>query len=145
MTAVDILWGRLAREEGDKMLPYDDATGLPVRAPKGNLTWGRGFNLMACGGKDLFDAMERCLIERCEKSIEEYDWYMGADAVRQSVFLDIAYNAGVHGLLHFPHMLSAALAGDWIAAAANCKVADPKLDASRYAPLRKLLEQGVSK
>lgn len=143
-SAVDILFGRLTREEGDKKLPYDDATGKPVRAPVGNLTWGRGFNLMQCGSQGLFDVMERFLIAECERSLQGFEWYRKADPVRQSVFLDIAYNAGVGGLLHFPHMLAAALVGDWVAAAAQCKVADPKLDASRYAPLRKLLEKGAS-
>lgn len=144
MNAVDILQGRLTHEEGDRLLPYDDATGAPVRAPRGNLTWGRGFNLMQCGSKGLFDVIERYLIEERESALQVYEWYRKADPVRQSVFLDIAYNAGVGGLLHFPHMLAAALVGDWVAAAAQCKVADPKLDASRYAPLRKLLEKGAS-
>lgn len=143
MNAVDILVGRLTREEGERLLPYDDATGLLVRAPKGNLTWGRGFNIMQCGSKGLFDVIERFLIEGCERSLQSYEWYRQADPVRQSVFLDIAYNGGVGGLLHYPHMLAAASAGDWVAAAEECRVADPKLDASRYAPLRQLLKQGV--
>lgn len=143
-TAVDLVFGRLTREEGERNLPYDDATGLPVRAPRGNLTWGRGFNLMACGSKGLFDVMERYLLQERFDAIKAYPWFALAGPTRQSVFLDIAYNAGVEGLLHFPHMLSAAARGDWVQAAAECKVSDPKLDASRYAPLRKLLLQGDS-
>jgi lysozyme len=143
-SAVDLVFVRLGREEGERLKAYDDATGLEVHAPKGNLSWGRGFNLEECGSKGLFDVMERYLIGLCETAIRGYPWYKNAGPVRQSVFLDMAYNGGVEGLLHFPHMLSAAARGNWVAAAAECKVEDPRLDASRYAPLRALLLQGDS-
>jgi len=58
------------------------------------------------------------------------------------VFLDIAFNGGLHDLLGYPHMLAAAAKGDWTEAAAQCTEKDPKLDASRYAPLRALLLSG---
>jgi hypothetical protein len=144
VSAIDVLIERLTTEEGERLLPYDDATGKNVAAPVGNLSWGRGFNLMQCGTKDLFDLMERYLLTVLDAQLQHYAWYTSAGDVRASVFLDIAYNGGIHDLLGYPHMLAAAASGDWATAAANCTEKDPALDASRYAPLRALLLSGVS-
>jgi hypothetical protein len=132
---------RLPREEGTVFYPYDDATSLRVRAPKGHISWGRGFNLEQCGSTRLFDLMERDLVMQCEEQIARYPWYQGG-ATRQSVLLDIAYNGGVHDLLGYPHMLAAYLEENWLEAAHQCTDKDPKLDASRYAPLRGLILTG---
>ena len=144
--AIMLLAARLPREEGQKLLPYDDATGLPVKAPVGNLTWGRGYNLMQCGSAALFDVMDAFLLGAIEAWLQQFAWYQALEnqPTRQSVFLDIAYNDGEHGLLHFPNMIARAAAGDWTGAAAECKVANANLDGSRYAPLRQLLINGDS-
>lgn len=144
--AIMALSARLPREEGQKLLPYDDATALTVKAPVGNLTWGRGYNLMVCGSPKLFDAMDAFLLGEIDEQLQLYPWYRALDSqpTRQSVFLDVAYNSGVHGLLHFPRMIAAAIVADWTSCAAECKVADAKLDASRYAPLRQLIINGDS-
>jgi len=144
VSAIDVLVARLPREEGSRMLPYDDATGKPVIAPVGNLSWGYGFNLMQCGSVGLFLAMERYLLTDLDTQLQQYPWYQQAGDVRASVFLDIAYNAGLAGLVKgFPKMIAAATAGDWIEASAQCAVENPSLNASRYAPLRQLLLTGV--
>lgn len=142
--AVKIFQGRKKREEGDKSRPYDDATGLPVVAPEGNLSWGRGYNLMQCGSPGLFDAMDDYLDNALDAQLSQYRWYvlLNGEPVRQSVLLDIAYNGGVSDLLHYPHMLAAIARCDWTTAAAECRVADARLDSSRYAPLRQLLLHG---
>lgn len=147
MSKVDVLLARLTREEGDRIFPYDDATGARVRAPspQGHISWGRGFNLDECGGPGLFDVMERYLVEQHDHVLAAYAWYNALDDIRGSVPLDIAYNAGDAGeLLHFPHMIAAFAKGDITVAANECRVADPKLDASRYAPLRKILLTGTT-
>jgi hypothetical protein len=85
------------------------------------------------------------LAEQVEAQLVGYAWYQNAGPARQSVFLDIAYNEGVHGLVGgFPHMLAAAAKGDWTECAKQCSVADARLDASRYAPLRKILSTGIA-
>lgn len=140
-TAVDITQRRLVPEEGVKLLPYDDATGLPVKAPKGHISWGRGFNLESCGSLELFDVIERYLLEQLETALVAYDWYRALSPVRQSVCLDIAYNDGKHGLLGFHRMIGALEVGDWTGAAAECKVSNPEL-AGRYAALAQLLLTG---
>ncbi len=143
MSAVDVLMQRLTREEGERAVPYDDATGKPVKAPVGNLTWGRGFNLMACGSSGLFEVMERYLLDAIDTQLLDYDWYKNAGDVRASVFLDLAYNGGIHDLLGYPSMIHFASIADWANAAAQCTEKDAKLDASRYAPLRQILLTGA--
>jgi len=142
VSAADVLMARLTKEEGDKLLPYDDATGKSVKAPKGNLSWGRGFNLMQCGSEGLFDVMEQYLIGVLDKTLQSYSWYTNAGDVRASVFLDIAYNGGIHDLLGYPHMIAAADKGDWVTASKECTDKEPLIDKSRYAPLRELLLHG---
>jgi GH24 family phage-related lysozyme (muramidase) len=130
---------RLSREEGMRLQPYDDATGKIIGAPQGNLSWGIGFNLMTCGSPGLFQAMLMYLLGQIESQLSQLTWYSGLPDAIQSVCQDIAYNAGVHGLMNFPHMISALAKRDYAAAAIECTVADPHLDASRYAPLRALI------
>lgn len=143
--AIDYFVARATREEGIKQLPYDDATDKPVVAPIGKLSWGIGFNLMTCGSLGLFKVMLQYLCFDLAQNLGLLSWYNQMDPVRQSVFLDIAYNAGFHGLVAgFPRMIAAATVGDWKTCAAECKVVDPKLDASRYAPLRQIIISGVS-
>jgi hypothetical protein len=143
MSAVSVFLARKTHEEGDRLLPYDDATGLPVKAPKGNLSWGRGYNLMECGSEGLFDVMDAYLVDALNNKLSKlYPWYENIGDVRASVFLDIAFNGGLHDLAGYPKMLAAAAAGDWVGAAAQCTEKDPRLDASRYAPLRALLLSG---
>jgi hypothetical protein len=143
MSAVTVLIARLTTAEGEKILPYDDATGLAVKAPKGNLSWGRGFNLMQCGSPGLFDVMETYLLTQLDTRLKAYPWYAALDEVRASVCLEISYNAGLEGLLHFPLMIAALIRQDWAEAAAQCHVQNPEL-AGRYAALAQLLLTGVS-
>lgn len=138
--ATELTIARLLSEEGFKLLPYDDATGLPVKAPKGNLSWGEGFNLMKCGSKGLFEAMLRYLLGEIEAQLVTLTWYPGLPDPVQSVCQDIAFNGGVHGLLNYPHMIAAFAHGDLDVAANECTDKDPKLDASRYAPLRAIIK-----
>lgn len=144
MSAISVFLARKTREEGDKLLPYDDATGKPVKAPVGNLSWGRGYNLMKCGSEGLFDVMDNYLVGELDRQLQTYTWYAQSGDVRASVFLDIAFNGGLHDLLGYPHMIAAAARGDWPEAAAQCTEKNPSLDASRYAPLRQLLLTGVT-
>lgn len=138
---VDLVMSRLPTAEGTKLLPYDDQTGLRVRAPKGAITWGRGFNLEQCGSDDLFDVMERFLLEKEHDRLLKLPWYAALDSVRQSVCLEIEYNAGEHGLLGYHHMIAALEEKDWAAAAQECKTSNPAL-ASRYFRLSRILDTG---
>lgn len=140
IAATELTVARLLKEEGIKLLPYDDATSLPVRAPNGNLSWGVGFNLMVCGSVGLFEAMLRYLLAPIEAALNAQPWYGTLPDVVQSVCQDVAFNGGVHGLLAgYPHMIACLERGDLQGAAAQCTDEDPHLDKSRYAPLRALI------
>jgi len=142
MSKVDALLARLTGEEGERAKPYDDATGLPVRAPQGNLSWGRGFNLMQCGSPGLFAIMERYLVGALDAELSQFPWYAQLDDVRGSVPLDIAYNEGLTKFLGgWPHFIAALARGDLQSAAAECHVEDPKIE-PRYAKLAKILLTG---
>lgn len=135
---------RIVREEGDKQLPYDDVTAKPVVAPVGNLSWGWGFNLMQCGSEGLFYVMADYLVSQLDTHLSQEAWYasLGSEPTRQSVFLDVAYNSGGDLRHGWPKMVGCATVRDWPGCAAQCKVARPDLDKSRYAPLRALILAG---
>jgi len=143
MTASELFFARLRQEEGERALPYDDANGLRVKAPIGNITWGLGFALEKCGSSRLFDVMARDLIAQCEEQLQAFAWYNQANDVRKSVFLDVAYNAGVPGLLHFVNMIHYASVGNWQCAADQLLDSDAarKLP-KRYNALASLLVSG---
>lgn len=133
------------REEGRRAHAYNDATRETVTCqPHGNLTIGYGINLE----NGLDDAETAWLLQHrlglIDTALRPYAWYADIDEVRGSVLLDIGYNAGVAGLLKFPHMLAAAADGDYVAMADQCHVADAALDASRYDPLRQIILTGVA-
>lgn len=137
--ATELTIARLVGEEGFRLLPYDDKTGLAVRAPMGNLSWGIGFNLMQCGSKGLFEAMLRYLVGQIEAQLVTLTWYSSLPDPVQSVCQDIAFNGGIHDLMNYPKMVYALAHGDLATAANECTEKDPKLDASRYAPLRAII------
>lgn len=143
MNEIDILINRLPGEEGVRKFAYDDSTGKQVTCkPRGNLTIGCGLNLEVGFDDEDIAWHLRKSITKVAGAISQYDWYKLCDPVRKSVLLDMAFNQGVNGLLHYAHMLSAILKLDWESAAAECTVSDAKLDTSRYAPLRKLMLTG---
>ena len=142
MSALDIFLARGAKEEGDESYAYNDATGKRVTCrPDGNLTIGLGINL-----EDGLDVEDRAWLfrhraQKLEDKLLGFPWYTGLDNVRRSVFLDIAYNNGINGLLHFPKLIGYAAHGEWLNAKAECHVSDPRL-AGRYAILADLLLRG---
>lgn len=154
MTAAFLLVrARLTVEEGRKKFAYNDKTGRTVTCKSndpntsGNLSIGEGINLE----NGLDDIEINFLTEHrlglAEAAMLAQDWYSFIswhEPVRASVFLDMAYNEGIHGFLSgFPKCIQYATAANWTACAAECKVTDGKLDAQRYAPFRKILLSGV--
>jgi lysozyme len=135
MSSVSVALPRLQTEEGFRATVYTDTTG--------HTTIGYGFNVDAGISKNAALALLAAQLAELDNALQHYLWYTNAGDVRGSVFLDVAFNEGLHGLLHFPSMIHYASVGDWVNAATQCAVKDPKLDASRYAPLRALLLSGV--
>jgi hypothetical protein len=122
-------------DEGYRTLPYKDT--------RGHTTVAFGYNIDAGISKYAATALLTAQVSELDTTLAGFPWYATANDVRKSVFLEIAFSAGVHGLLNFPHMLSAAATGDWEVAAAQCQVKEPEL-AGRYAALAQLLRTGVS-
>lgn len=141
MSAIDLFLAREVREEGERADAYDDVTGKTVAAPVGNLTWGRGYFLHQIASPELFDVIDRYLVGNIEAQLMPHAWYQSLDDPRRSVLLDMAYNGGVSGLLHYPHMLAAIQNKDWTEAANQCTTSNPKLQ-GRYEALSKILATG---
>jgi lysozyme len=135
VSAIDIALPRLQTEEGFRGLPYKDT--------EGHTTLGYGLNVDAGISKYAAAALLNAQLTELDATLAGFAWYQNANDVRKSVFIDVSYNSGLHGLLGFPHMLAAAAKGDWDVAADECVVTNDALW-SRYAKLAKLLRTGVS-
>lgn len=130
MSAVDLALPRLKLEEGFRAHPYKDTQDHLTIAYGCNLDQG----ITPYAGAALLTAQ----VEERHQRLMLLPWYVGLNEVRQSVCLDIDFNAG---LLSFPHMIAALARQDWVSAAAECKVTNPEL-AGRYAALAQLLLSG---
>src|SRR5262249_22553916 len=102
---------------------------------------GYGCNVQAGWSQSFALKVLRLQVEERRDAIQQYSWFAKCSPTRRSVLLDIAFNDGVEGLLHFPHMLSAIDRADWVTAKQECAVQNPEL-AGRYADLGNLLLQG---
>ena len=121
---------------------YNDATGKTVTCqPGGNLSIGIGVNLETGLDDEEIRFLTSHRLGLLEAQIVKYSWYGSLDDVRKSVILDIAFNQGLGGLLHYPHMISALAASNWVLAASECTVQDPRLQ-GRYTALASLLANG---
>lgn len=130
MTAVDIALPRLRQEEGFRATLYVDT--------EGHKTIGYGLNIDAGISQRVAAAALQAQLEELQEALVKYPWYAPLDPVRQSVLLDMAFNNGLSGLLHFPHMLAAISRQDWTSASTECHVENSEL-AGRYQKLAQLL------
>ena len=105
---MEVVLPRLETEEGFRANSYKDSTG--------NTTIGYGFNVDAGISRRAAAALLQAQIEELQGLLLKYRWYAGLDAVRQSVILDLAFNDGLSGLLHFVDMISAIGRGNWVTA-----------------------------
>lgn len=132
MNAIDFALPRLQTEEGFRSLPYKDTRGI--------LTWAYGVNLTVPVSKYAAGELLRAQVSERHAKLLTHEWYAGLDPARQSVCLDVDFNAD---LLNFPHLIAALAKQDWVTAAAECKVTNPEL-AGRYAALAQLILTGVT-
>ena len=135
MTAIDSALPRLRTEEGFRARVYLDS--------EGKRTIGYGWNIDAGITPRAAGALLQAQLEELHEALTAYPWYAGLDPARQGVCLDVAFNDGLHGLLAFPHMISALAKQDWQTASAECRVTNPEL-AGRYAALAKILLTGAA-
>lgn len=146
MSAADLVTDRLLSEEGYRQYPYNDATGKRVTClPGGNLSWLIGLNLETAGSLELAKLVLGFLVGKLNEALASFWWYPALDDARLSVVLDVAYNAGQNGLLHFPKMLAAIGAKDWDTAAAELLDSDAARQLpSRYNALAVILRSGLA-
>lgn len=128
---------RLTSEEGFRAKAYRDTRGL--------LTIGYGFCIDRGISEYASAALLQAQLEETINVLSGYSWYRSCDPVRQSVLVDIAFNTGISGLLHFVEMIAAITRSNWLTAKTellNSKAAqeDPK----RYESLSQLLLTGGS-
>jgi len=101
---------QLRRDEGVRLKPYTDTVG--------KLTIGVGRNLTDVGlSDDEVDYLLANDVKRAQDGLAQFAWYVGLDPVRQGACVNLAFNLGIAGLLHFPHFIAAIAHGDWTAAA----------------------------
>jgi lysozyme len=136
MSVIDITVARLKTEEGFRSTAYRDTLG--------KLTIGYGFCIDAGITKYAAETLLTAQAAECNTELLAYSWYTGLDEVRASVLVDMGFNLGLNGLLHFPKMIAAI--GD-----KNWQVAHDELlnslaareDPARYKVLAQLLLTGV--
>lgn len=141
-SAVQLAFERIlaANEEGFRADVYDDADGRPI-VTQGQPTIGYGCR---CRGwsTELAAAVLTFQLGEAEAPLMQEAWYRNANAARQSVFVEIAFNQGDAGLEDgYPNLIAAASDEDWARAGAECTVREPALQA-RYARLAKILVTG---
>lgn len=114
------IYSMLTRDEGLQRVPYDDFTGNPVRAPKGNLTIGVGHNL---DSKPLSNAVILLLLsEDVDGAIATAIDVVGTEVWnklsenRKLALINLAFNMKPQSLRSFKHMLYAIRKEDWVSA-----------------------------
>lgn len=113
---------QLVANEARKNYLYDDATGKRITKGStviGHPTWGIGFN---CDALNFTDAAIDAQFEDVRTNVvngvfNALPWTQRLPAGPLRAIIDIAYNAGVDGLLGFHKMLAAAERGDYNTAA----------------------------
>lgn len=111
------LKAQLTSDEARKPYVYDDATGHRITQGSivvGHPTWGLGFDLDAeeiCD--EAIDAQYDYLMTELEQALyAALPWAANLTAGQTRVLLDVAWNAGLEGLLGFRKMLAALERGD---------------------------------
>ncbi len=121
---------------------HEKRCNKPYRDTKGNITIGVGRNLDAVGlFPDEVDLLLDNDINRMHKGLTVlFPWYDHLDDVRQEALLDLAFNVGVHGVLHFSKMIESFVAKNYDKAADE--VLDSKLSPTRAADLAHMIRTG---
>lgn len=137
MSAVDLAVTRLKPNEGFRANKYLD--------PVGKESIGYGFNVDAGITQFAAAALLFAQATECWQSLSAYWWWSALDDVRASVLVELAFNNGISGLLHFPKMLAAIGAKDWQTASAELLNSDAARQLpTRYQALSVLLLNGAA-
>jgi lysozyme len=137
LSAIDIVLPRLKVDEGFRPKKYLDTRGLE--------TIGYGFCIDAGISEHVASALLTAQVEECWNAVMAFWWANQLDEVRLSVVLELAFNNGVNGLLHYPKMITAIGAKDWQSAHDELLDSDAaRALPNRYKALANLLLTGVA-
>ena len=135
MTCVDLALPRVKAAEGFRSSKYLDTVG--------KITIGYGFNVDAGITEPAAAALLTAQLYEIENELSKFWWAFGLDDVRMSVVLEVAFNVGSSGLLHFVNMLAAIGKKDWHTARDELlDSAAAKMLPARYGKLADILESG---
>jgi lysozyme len=137
MSAVDLAVARLKVDEGFRAQKYLDTVG--------KTTIGYGFNVDAGITQTAATALLVAQATELWQQLSTYGWWGTIDDARASVLVELAFNLGPTGLLHFPRMLSAIGAKDWDTAATELLDSDAARQLpARYNALAVILRSGLA-
>ena len=137
MNALDLAVARLKVNEGFRANLYIDTTG--------HQTLGYGFNVQAGITEPAAAALLSAQTETIAASLGGYWWASGLDEPRLSVVIELAYNLGTAGLLHFVKFLSALGTKDWQTAHDELLNSDAaRMLPARYGRLAQIILNGVA-
>jgi lysozyme len=136
VTATDLTVARLATEEGFRAKAYRDT--------KGKLTIGYGFSVDAGISQYCAHALLEAQAQELAIELGRFSWFVGLDDIRASVLIDLAFNDGLVGLLHFPKMIAGIGARNWQVAHDELLDSEAARELpTRYSALAKILLNGT--
>jgi lysozyme len=124
MSAVELAVAREKVSEGFRAHKYLD--------PRGFESIAYGFNIDAGITQSAAEALLTAQNQDIAQALGAFWWAKGLDDARLSVVVELAFNLGTNGLLHFPKMMAAIGAKDW--QTAHDEMLDS--DAARELPAR---------
>jgi len=105
------LIARLKREEGLRLFPYKDTVGITT------IGYGRNLEYVGISKMEAEIMLENDIESVISELKKTYTFFKDLDEARKIVFIDMAFNMGIHGLSQFRHMIAAVAKGDYKLAA----------------------------
>lgn len=142
---IDKIFDLISIDEGFKLTPYDDSTGLPVRILTGNITIGFGRNLSSRGiTRDEAKYLAKNDIKDIINYLLYFNFFDALSAQRKYVLINMVFNLGQASFNKFKKLIAALYINDYE------KAADEIIDSNaerqlqgRYQRLAKIMRSGA--